>query len=111
MQLTSGMCHSQRQRGFSLIEIMVVVVIIGILSAIAYPAYTKYVVRTHRAAVQSYMLDLSLKQSSYMADSRTYADDTTIKGLVPRRRHLRRDTRSALRLARARHKRATSPLA
>ena len=83
MQLTSGICRPRLQRGFSLIELMIVVVIVGILSAIAFPAYTRYVVRTHRAAAQAYMLDLSLKQTSYMADSRSYADLTTLIGLVP----------------------------
>ena len=40
-----------RSRGFSLIELMIVVAIIGIIAAIAYPSYTRYVQRSHRAEI------------------------------------------------------------
>jgi type IV pilus assembly protein PilE len=65
---------SQRQRGFTLIELMVVVAIIGILAAIALPAYSQYLVRSNRAAAQSYLMELSQAQVQFMADSRSYAD-------------------------------------
>lgn len=45
-----------RKQGFSLIELLIVVTIIGILAAIAYPSYTSYLVRANRADVQSEML-------------------------------------------------------
>ena len=46
----------QAQRGFTLIEVMNVVAIVGILSAIAYPSYQEYVRRGHRAAARAGLL-------------------------------------------------------
>jgi type IV pilus assembly protein PilE len=49
--------QSQRaQRGFTLIEVMIVVAIVGILSAIAYPSYAEYVARGHRADARAGLL-------------------------------------------------------
>ncbi|MDP3218312.1 MAG: type IV pilin protein [Deltaproteobacteria bacterium] len=48
---------SSRQGGFTLIELMITVVIIGILAAIAYPSYTQYVLRANRAEARSILLE------------------------------------------------------
>lgn len=63
-----------RSRGFTLIELMVVVAIVGILSAIAFPAYGKYLVRGNRAAAQAYLLSLAQAEAQYFADTHGYAD-------------------------------------
>ena len=44
------------QKGFTLIEVMIVVAIVGILSAIAYPSYTEYIRRGHRAEARAGLL-------------------------------------------------------
>ena len=54
------------QRGFTLIELMVVVAIIGIVAAIAYPNYTQYTIRSNRSAAQSFILGVGNKQEQYI---------------------------------------------
>jgi len=66
-----------RQRGFTLIELLVAVAIVAILAAIAYPSYTKYVVKGNRAAAQAHLMDLDQAEAQYFADARTYANSVS----------------------------------
>ncbi|WP_082926594.1 type IV pilin protein [Cupriavidus sp. D384] len=59
--------------GFTLVELMVTVAIIGIIAAFVFPSYTSYVVRGNRAAAESYMLELASLQERFMVDNRAYA--------------------------------------
>ena len=61
-----------RQSGFTLIELIITVAIIGILVAVAYPAYTQYAVRAKRSAAQSFMFTVSSRQEQAMLNARSY---------------------------------------
>jgi type IV pilus assembly protein PilE len=63
--------------GFSLIELMIVVMIVGILMAISIPAYQGYVLRSHRTDAHSSLLDIAARQERHIAQYNRYADDIT----------------------------------
>lgn len=63
------------QRGFTLIEVMIVVAIIGILAAIAYPSYDEYVKRGNRTEGQALLSDASARQERYFAQNNEYITD------------------------------------
>ncbi|MGC8508342.1 MAG: type IV pilin protein [Thiomonas sp.] len=70
----SSLLHSDRKthRGFTLIELMIVVAIIAILSAIAIPAYTAYVARSKLTEAFSGLSSMSVAAQQYYQDNRTY---------------------------------------
>lgn len=73
--------YTRRQAGFTLIELMITVAIIGILAAIAYPSYTDYVVRSRRAEAKQGLIELAqmLERNYTVANSyAAYPNGTAI---------------------------------
>lgn len=60
------------EQGFTLIEMMIVVAIIGILAAIAYPNYQEYVLRGHRSEGMALLNDAAARQERYYSQTNTY---------------------------------------
>jgi type IV pilus assembly protein PilE len=65
-----------RNKGFTLIELMITVVIIGILAAVAMPSYQTYVIRGNIPEAGSGLSELRLRIEQYFADNRTYVTFT-----------------------------------
>ncbi|HEY3520945.1 MAG TPA: type IV pilin protein [Rhodanobacteraceae bacterium] len=61
------------KRGFTLIELMIVVLVMGILAAIAIPAYQNYITRATRTKATRALLDLAGREERYFYTNNRYA--------------------------------------
>jgi type IV pilus assembly protein PilE len=61
-----------REKGFTLIELMIVVAIVGILASVAIPSYQEYVKRGRAADATSTLADMRIRMEQYFQDNRTY---------------------------------------
>ncbi|UCD69544.1 MAG: prepilin-type N-terminal cleavage/methylation domain-containing protein [Betaproteobacteria bacterium] len=68
-------------RGFTVIELLIAVAIVGILASASYGSYQSYLTRANRSAAQQFMLEVMNRQELYLLDARAYADDVGNTGL------------------------------
>jgi type IV pilus assembly protein PilE len=71
----------QQLRGVTIVELLIVMTIIGILTAIAFPSYEAYLKRGRRADAQALMMDIASKEHQFLLDARQYTDTIGNGGL------------------------------
>lgn len=74
---------ARKVRGFTLIEVLIVVAIVAILSAIAYPNYTRYVFRTRRADAKEMLMAVASAEERYYTNFNRYTLTITDLGSFP----------------------------
>jgi type IV pilus assembly protein PilE len=72
---------SARNRGFTLVELMITVAIMAILAAIAVPSYTGYMTRARRSAAEQLVMQIASKEQQYIVDARAYTATIGTGGL------------------------------
>ncbi len=70
----------KHMRGVTLMELMIVVVVIGILTAMAYPSYRQYVAKAKRNEAKAALLQISTMQERFYLQNSTYTADMTSLG-------------------------------
>ncbi len=73
----SGLLGRAASSGFTLVEIMIVVVVVGILAAIAMGSYSKSVQRSNRGAAKTALLDLAAREEKYFSLNNAYSSTIT----------------------------------
>ena len=69
------------RRGFTLIELMIVVAIVAIMTIIALPTYNQYIIRGNRSAAQRFMMDVANREEQYLNNKRAYTSAFGSTGL------------------------------
>lgn len=80
MKETNHMHRPQPHYGFTLIEILIVVAIIGIVAAIAVPNYSQFMTDGRRTDAITFLSEAAGEQMRYFSDNNQYADDMQALG-------------------------------
>ena len=71
----------RRASGFTIVELMVTLVIVGIIAAAAFSTYQNQIIRVNRSAAEQFMLTIADRQMQYLLDARSYASSIGAGGL------------------------------
>lgn len=80
---TPAQAPRNRQRGITLIELMVVIVVVAVLASIATTSYRKYLIRTNRTEATTALLRIQAAQEKFFLQNNRYADDDELSGTPP----------------------------
>jgi type IV pilus assembly protein PilA len=70
--------HAKDEQGFTLIELMIVIAIIGILAAIAIPQFSAYRTRSYNSAAQSDLRNMATAQEAFFVDNQRYCQTASL---------------------------------
>lgn len=70
----------RNHRGFTLIEVLIVVAVLGILGAVAYPSYTQHIKKGVRRAAQAQMMEIANREQQFLLTQRNYVPYATLTG-------------------------------
>lgn len=69
--------NNKKSLGFTLMELLITVAIVGILASVAYPSYSDFVIRSNRSEAQRELMRFANLQEQVFVDRRSYAADMT----------------------------------
>lgn len=76
MDIKKNAVNYLKLQGFTLVELMITVAILGILTAIALPSYQQYVARSHRAEAKTVLLEAAAHMERFYSENFRYDQDT-----------------------------------
>ena len=70
----------KKNKGFTLLEVVITLLIVAIIASFAYPAYRKNVLKTNRSDAKTKLLEVMQREERYYSEKNTYATDLTLLG-------------------------------